>query len=190
MSGLTVSSSYHHPLVTQPPLVETKKYFCPFLERGYCREASRCNFSHDNRGSTKIPTDYCHFYLANQCLYGQDCKFRHTEPVVSCSPQTQTTTTATPQSVSPRNSPMRFDADHFQTVIAVAAASPLNSKQQRQLSSSLTSPSSSTPPVSGSSKAILSSSSSSTSCGGGGGSGSSSSYLVVVGRRASRQAGR
>lgn len=51
-----------------------------FLERGYCREASRCNFSHDNLESIKIPNDYCHFYLANQCLYGQDCKFRHSEP--------------------------------------------------------------------------------------------------------------
>lgn len=54
-----------------------------FLERGYCRESSRCNFSHDNYKSIKIPTDYCHFYLANQCLYGQDCKFRHNEPVAS-----------------------------------------------------------------------------------------------------------
>lgn len=51
-----------------------------FLKRGFCREASRCNFSHDNIGSIKIPNDYCHFYLANQCLYGADCKFRHSEP--------------------------------------------------------------------------------------------------------------
>lgn len=73
------ASTSLHPLVT-PTLVDTKKYYCPFLERGYCRESTRCNFSHDNHNSTKIPTDYCHFFLANQCLYGQDCKFRHSEP--------------------------------------------------------------------------------------------------------------
>lgn len=73
------SSSSLHTLVTQT-LVDTSKYYCPFLDRGFCRETSRCNFSHDNHKSTKIPTDYCHFYLANQCLYGQDCKFLHSEP--------------------------------------------------------------------------------------------------------------
>lgn len=61
-------------------LVDTSKYYCPFQERGFCREPSRCNFSHDCQISTKVPTDYCHFYLANQCLYGQECKFLHQEP--------------------------------------------------------------------------------------------------------------
>lgn len=75
----STTSSQLHPLVTQN-LIQTNKFFCPFLERGFCRDASRCSFSHDNIKSIKIPTDYCHFYLANQCLYGQDCKFRHSEP--------------------------------------------------------------------------------------------------------------
>lgn len=78
MSGST-SSTFLHPLITQN-LVETKKYYCPFLERGFCRDNTKCNFSHDTDGSTKIPVDYCHFFLANQCLYGLDCKFRHVEP--------------------------------------------------------------------------------------------------------------
>lgn len=75
----STTSSLLHPLVTQT-LVQSSKFFCPFLERGFCRDSSRCNFSHDNIKAIKIPTDYCHFYLANQCLYGQDCKFRHSEP--------------------------------------------------------------------------------------------------------------
>lgn len=74
------SSSSLQNLAAQPILVDTEKYYCPFLERGFCRDSSRCNFSHDCYTSIKIPTDYCHFYLANQCLFGQDCKFLHSEP--------------------------------------------------------------------------------------------------------------
>uniref|UniRef100_A0A6G1SEH9 RING-type E3 ubiquitin transferase n=1 Tax=Aceria tosichella TaxID=561515 RepID=A0A6G1SEH9_9ACAR len=74
------SSSSSQNLAAQPILVDTEKYYCPFLERGFCRDSSRCNFSHDCYTSIKIPTDYCHFYLANQCLFGQDCKFLHSEP--------------------------------------------------------------------------------------------------------------
>lgn len=75
------NSASLHPLITQN-LVNTKKFYCPFLERGYCRDNTKCNFSHDLDNSIKIPTDYCHFYLANQCLYGLDCKFRHVEPSI------------------------------------------------------------------------------------------------------------
>lgn len=80
-SASTSSASTSLHLSITENLVETKKFYCPFLERGFCRESSRCNFSHDYRNSIKIPIDYCHFYLANQCLYGQDCKFRHSEPI-------------------------------------------------------------------------------------------------------------
>lgn len=73
-------SSSLQTLVTQPQLVDTSKYYCPFLDRGICRGLYCCNFSHDYQESTKIPIDYCHFYLANQCLSGQDCKFIHSEP--------------------------------------------------------------------------------------------------------------
>lgn len=73
------NSASLHPLITQN-LVDTKKFYCPFLERGYCRDNSKCNFSHEIDTSIRIPNDYCHFYLANQCLYGLDCKFRHVEP--------------------------------------------------------------------------------------------------------------
>lgn len=65
-----------------------------FLTRGFCRESSRCNFSHDSCASIKIPHDFCHFYLANQCLYGQDCKFRHTEPSAPTSSTNTTNTNA------------------------------------------------------------------------------------------------
>lgn len=74
------SSSSLQNLATQVTLVDTDKYYCPFLERGFCRDQSRCKFSHDCPTSIKIPTDYCHFYLANQCLFGLDCKFLHSEP--------------------------------------------------------------------------------------------------------------
>lgn len=65
---------------SQEPLVDTNKYYCPFLERGFCKNSTRCNFSHSSHGSIKVPTNYCHFFLANQCFYGLDCKFRHSEP--------------------------------------------------------------------------------------------------------------
>lgn len=74
------SCSLTPSLATDITLVSTEKYYCPFLERGFCRDLSRCNFSHDCQASIKIPTDYCHFYLANQCLFGLDCKFLHREP--------------------------------------------------------------------------------------------------------------
>jgi hypothetical protein len=74
------SSNSSHSLTTQSTLVDTEKYYCPFLERGFCRDLSRCKFSHDCHTSTKIPPDYCHFYLANHCLFGQECKFLHCEP--------------------------------------------------------------------------------------------------------------
>lgn len=55
---------------------------CRFLEKGFCRDRSRCKFAHTSeRGVMRIPHDYCHFYLANQCLYGSDCKFRHELPL-------------------------------------------------------------------------------------------------------------
>lgn len=80
--GTTNTSSNLHPFVTQK-LVDTGKYYCPFLDRGFCRESGKCNFSHDCHNSIKIPTDFCHFYLANQCLYGQECKFIHGEPILN-----------------------------------------------------------------------------------------------------------
>lgn len=73
------TSNSLHTLVTRN-LVDTSKYFCPFLDRGFCRATARCNFSHDRQQSITIPNAYCHFYLANQCLYGHDCKFIHNEP--------------------------------------------------------------------------------------------------------------
>jgi len=79
-SATDEAGSSLHTSVKQE-LVETKKYYCPFLERGFCRESSKCNFSHDSNISTRVPTNFCHFYLANQCLYGQDCKFIHGEPL-------------------------------------------------------------------------------------------------------------
>lgn len=75
-------SSSLHPLITQN-LVDTSKYYCPFLDRGFCRDKTKCNFSHERNHSIKVPLDYCHFYLANRCLYGVECKFQHIEPLNS-----------------------------------------------------------------------------------------------------------
>lgn len=74
----TTTSSMIH----ENNLVDSKKFYCPFLERGFCRENTKCNFSHDRNNSTRIPDDHCHFYLANKCFYGVECKFRHSEPNV------------------------------------------------------------------------------------------------------------
>ena len=78
----TDGSSTLHPFLNQK-LVDTGKYYCPFLNRGFCRESGGCNFSHDTNESIRIPTNFCHFYLANKCLYGQDCKFIHGEPITA-----------------------------------------------------------------------------------------------------------
>lgn len=79
------ATSSLHPLITQN-LVETSRYYCPFLDRGFCRDKSKCNFSHERNNSIKVPLDYCHFYLANRCLYGLECKFQHIVPHASDSP--------------------------------------------------------------------------------------------------------
>ncbi|KAG9508606.1 E3 ubiquitin-protein ligase makorin-1 [Fragariocoptes setiger] len=80
-STSTDTSRAPHPLVTATT-VNTSLYFCPFLQKGFCLYSitGRCNFSHESDASMKIPENYCYFFLANQCMYGNECKFRHSEP--------------------------------------------------------------------------------------------------------------
>ena len=58
--------SQSHPL--------TRLLTCRFLSRGFCREGTVCEFSHDLEASTEIPEEACLFFLQGKCAFGASCR--------------------------------------------------------------------------------------------------------------------